>query len=219
MTLLVWLLLVVVLVVWAISRAASAQRDHAALERLQAAAAIEEARAAAHELSEGLREGREDLEEAFADFQRSLRAQHEAATRQVRPSGRRRNAALNAVLEMKAAPPDRTRRDGYWTRPSVPVVTDDQVIARLAALRQLGQPAEICFTGWTDQEKAELRADAALAGCTVRSNIAHHLSFLCVGETPGQVKMDDAAERGVALISGDQFDRLVCGNEARDIPF
>ncbi|HEY1753707.1 MAG TPA: BRCT domain-containing protein [Caulobacteraceae bacterium] len=190
----------------------------------------EEVRAVVRQLADGVQEDREELASAMQEFreaataaQRSAAALAAAAAERSfapgkppRPSPR---TELRQVLEHKAAPPNQSERLGYWTTPPVPIVEDATILARVRALNELGQRAEICFTGWTDEEKEEMRAQAEAIGLTFRHDVAHHLTFICVGKTPGAKKLEKAAEQGVAVISGDQFDRVVCGNEAKDIPF
>ena len=212
-------------------RASQRRKALSYLQQTQTARAIDAAQEEAHALVEASRQAREEMEESFADVRKAMAnlrehaeqidAQRAAgptpvpATPRKRPSG----AAVRAILEMKAAPPDRTRREGYWNSPPAAIAGDAEVDSRLRAVSQLGQPVEICFTGWTDVEKAELHDEAVAAGCIVRTNVAHHLTVLCVGETPGPVKMRDAAAHAIPLISGAQFDRHICGRERDTAPF
>ncbi|HEY1425944.1 MAG TPA: hypothetical protein VGF50_04660 [Caulobacteraceae bacterium] len=211
MTVLLIVALLIAAVVWALIRATSGSRVPD--PRLTA---IAEAHDAVHQFAEQLHESREEIAATMEALRAQAAGEHRGLATARSPS---RASALNAVLEMKASPPDPTRREGYWRTPPAAIVPDDLIVARMNALAQLGQPAEVCFTGWTDDEKAQLRVDAIAAGCTVRTNIAKHLTFLCVGETPGPMKVEAAEEHGVVLISGDQFDRIICGGEAKAIPF
>jgi NAD-dependent DNA ligase len=73
---------------------------------------------------------------------------------------------------------------------------------------------QICFTGFTDEEKAELAALAAEHGMTVVTAVTKHLKYLCIGEYPGPKKLEKALRQGgVQCLSAEELKLLVTTGE------
>jgi len=72
---------------------------------------------------------------------------------------------------------------------------------------------QVCFTGFSLDEKAELAALASRAGLEVVRSITKRLSFLCTGPTPGPAKLEKAEAQGVLILTRSQFEHLVATGE------
>lgn len=68
---------------------------------------------------------------------------------------------------------------------------------------------EILFTGFKKERRAELEYLASDAGMTVRTRITENLDFLCAGSNAGPAKLAAARERGIAILSETDFERLL----------
>lgn len=68
---------------------------------------------------------------------------------------------------------------------------------------------EICFTGFSLTEKSELAERASNARFRVVVTITKTLSFLCVGENAGLVKVEKAKEHKVSILTRLQFENLL----------
>lgn len=75
--------------------------------------------------------------------------------------------------------------------------------------------AEICFTGFKKDQKAELTAVAEGAGMFIRTGVTRDLNFLCCGATAGPDKVAKARHQGVVALSEQQFRSLL---ETGEIP-
>lgn len=69
---------------------------------------------------------------------------------------------------------------------------------------------QVCFTGFTDAEKDELRR---LAGAhdwlDVVGSVTKDLEFLCTGPNAGPAKLAKAKQQDVVLLTRDQFEHLL----------
>ena len=136
-----------------------------------------------------------------------LVALHEVAADSYRAQSRHARGVQGAASASrhKVMVPDHTRRHGYWFAPLVQTDSNDAVDAAVAAA---SFPAQICFTGFSEEEKVFL-ADVATQGrFRVMTGVAKHLTLLCVGENPGPQKVASARARGVMLVSAGQFERV-----------
>ena len=77
------------------------------------------------------------------------------------------------------------------------------------AKRPEGATFEICFTGFSAKERAELEAKATAFGMWVKSSVTVNLDLLCTGEKAGPVKMKKAEDQGTCLLTADEFLDLV----------
>lgn len=68
---------------------------------------------------------------------------------------------------------------------------------------------EICFTGFTALERAELETLAGHAGMAVKESVTKTLAYLCVGNTPGPSKIEKAKRQGAAFLNREQFLELL----------
>lgn len=96
--------------------------------------------------------------------------------------------------------------EGYWTDPPVDLSPEEEVSLSLRALR--GRELEICFTGFPEDVRLTMEETARAAGMRVRTNVAKHLTLLCVGSAPGPVKLKAAMNGRVPLICGARFKEL-----------
>ena len=74
---------------------------------------------------------------------------------------------------------------------------------------QMPKRNEICFTGFTPEEKEGLWNIANEAGFQIVNSVTVHLSILCVGETPGPVKLDKAKKQNSLILNIEQFRNLL----------
>jgi len=72
---------------------------------------------------------------------------------------------------------------------------------------------QVCFTGFSLDEKAELAALATKAGLNVVRSVTKGLSFLCTGSKPGPAKLDKAESQGVLILDRAQFEHLLATGE------
>jgi NAD-dependent DNA ligase len=216
---LIVLVLAAAVYVWVSNSQRSAVRARLEVEAHRQALADAEREAA--DLAAATRVARDEMVESFGDVRLAMSKlvadaeQLDAAAVGAPARRRTRGRAAAAASDEPIA----ARRERYWRSPREDLATDAVVEAHINAATQLGDPIEICFTGWTDVEKAYLQGAAVDAACTVRTGVAKHLTFLCVGETPGAVKLAEAAAHGVPLISADQFERIICRQEGLSMPF
>ncbi len=75
--------------------------------------------------------------------------------------------------------------------------------------------SEVCFTGFSQTEKAELASLAKNARLRVTTTVTKTLSFLCVGENAGPAKLEKAQAQGAIVMTRVQFESLL---ETGEIP-
>ena len=68
---------------------------------------------------------------------------------------------------------------------------------------------EICSTGFTASERAELEALAGSVGMTVKESVTTTLEYLCVGDTPGPSKIEKGKRQGVTFLNRAQLLELL----------
>lgn len=68
---------------------------------------------------------------------------------------------------------------------------------------------QICFTGFSAQEKDDLSTLAYASRLEVVSSVTKKLAFLCAGENAGPSKLAKATEQGVHILSLEQFHHLI----------
>jgi len=64
---------------------------------------------------------------------------------------------------------------------------------------------EICFTGFTSEDRERLEGIAKSRNLFIRKNVTRNLFFLCCGYNSGPSKIRRALEQGVILLGEDQF--------------
>lgn len=70
--------------------------------------------------------------------------------------------------------------------------------------------AEICFTGFSVAEKAALSSQAeATNGLRVVTSVTKGLRYLCVGDNPGDAKLQKANSQNVQLLDRIEFAQLI----------
>ena len=75
---------------------------------------------------------------------------------------------------------------------------------------------QICFTGFSAQEKAELTTLAEESHLDVVTSVTKELAFLCTGENAGPAKLEKAKEQGVHIFSRGQFEHLLETGDIKD---
>lgn len=83
----------------------------------------------------------------------------------------------------------------------------DQVYATAPPKREKG--LDVCLTGFTDGEKAELTGLAKSAGLNVVTKVTVACFMLCAGATAGPKKMQEAAAQGVRIVNRDQLEEFI----------
>ncbi len=106
---------------------------------------------------------------------------------------------------------DQAALDAYLQANSLEVIATAVQEARRASRfkRQEGQMYEICFTGFSAKERAELEATATTSAMRVKKEVTVNLDFLCTGGNAGPVKMQKAEKQGTCLLTADEFRDLV----------
>jgi NAD-dependent DNA ligase len=74
---------------------------------------------------------------------------------------------------------------------------------------------EICFTGFTPEEKATFTELAVQKGILVRTSVTKNLSFLVASETPGSTKMEKAIHQGVEILNVESFYKMINTGEIK----
>lgn len=80
---------------------------------------------------------------------------------------------------------------------------------------------QVCFTGFSADEKSELVTLAEEARFEVVGSVTKNLAFLCAGDNAGPSKLEKAREQGVHVLSREQFEHLLetgdlqCSDSAR----
>lgn len=67
---------------------------------------------------------------------------------------------------------------------------------------------ELCFTGFTDEEKDSLAAMAS-SHFKVVTGVTIKLHYLVIGRYPGPMKLQKANDQGVEILTEDQFHELL----------
>lgn len=81
--------------------------------------------------------------------------------------------------------------------------------------RSQDNPAQICFTGFSQETRAELEAIARSAKLEVVHSVTKHLQYLCAGPNAGPAKQAKAQAQGVIVLTVEAFRRLL---ETGEIP-
>ncbi|WP_298719116.1 BRCT domain-containing protein [uncultured Oceanisphaera sp.] len=64
---------------------------------------------------------------------------------------------------------------------------------------------DVCFTGYTQAEKAELSQKAEAVGLTVRKDVTVHLNLLCCGKRAGPSKIKKSREKGILILGTNPY--------------
>ena len=72
---------------------------------------------------------------------------------------------------------------------------------------------EICFTGFSPNEKSALTKIAEENNFHIAKSITVNLNFLCCGENAGPSKIKKADEQNVILLNADEFRNLIVTGE------
>lgn len=75
--------------------------------------------------------------------------------------------------------------------------------------------SQVCFTGFSAGEKAELTSLALSANLEVVASVTKSLAFLCAGENAGPAKLEKAATQGNHILTREQFLHLL---ETGEVP-
>jgi dihydroorotase-like cyclic amidohydrolase len=87
----------------------------------------------------------------------------------------------------------------------------DHVYATAPVKREKGP--DICFTGFSDIEKAVLVAKAKAAGLNVVTKVTVNLFMLCVGDSPGESKVKQATVQKARIINPVQLEAFCSSGE------
>lgn len=68
---------------------------------------------------------------------------------------------------------------------------------------------EILFTGFSEDERFDLEADAEDAGLVVRKTVTKNLMFVCAGPRAGSSKLDKARGQGCTVLNKFQLNRMI----------
>ena len=89
-----------------------------------------------------------------------------------------------------------------------------QIVYQLdAEKRKAPKRLEICFTGFTDDEKKILWKQANENGFQVVGSVTKHLAFLVTGEAPGPMKLEKARSQKTTVLNHAQFNELLQNGE------
>lgn len=69
--------------------------------------------------------------------------------------------------------------------------------------------SQVCFTGFSTTDKADLTALAEAANLDVVGSVTKNLAFLCYGENAGPAKLQKAREQGNCILDREQFLHLL----------
>lgn len=83
------------------------------------------------------------------------------------------------------------------------------VYANLKPKKSKNNGAQICFTGFGITEKEKLSEQAASAGLCVVGSVTNGLTFLCIGNNPGESKLQKAQNQNVQFLNLHQFLLLI----------
>ena len=88
--------------------------------------------------------------------------------------------------------------------------------SRDAAINHSGG-LEVCFTGFSAEEKANLKSLASEAGMFVRTSISAKLGLLVIGKKAGWRKVEQAVKRNIPRVSGQEgFLHFIATGEYHD---
>lgn len=76
--------------------------------------------------------------------------------------------------------------------------------------------SQVCLTGFSSVEKAQLTELAAQAHMEIVGSVTKNFAFLCVGENAGPAKLEKARAQGVHVLSRAQFEHLLETGELTD---
>lgn len=76
---------------------------------------------------------------------------------------------------------------------------------------------DVCFTGFTKNDKADLTKLAESKEMMVRQSVTRHLDILCYGYNAGPKKLEQALSQGVMILNRHQFENLLETGEVPEI--
>ncbi len=77
---------------------------------------------------------------------------------------------------------------------------------------------DVCFTGFTKNDKSELMSLAESKDMMVRQSVTKHLDILCYGYNAGPKKLAQALDQGVMILNRTQFEHLLeTGEVSEDV--
>lgn len=83
------------------------------------------------------------------------------------------------------------------------------VYTNLKPKKSKNKGAQICFTGFGVVEKDALSEEASSAGLCVVGTVTKGLTFLCIGNNPGESKLQKAQDQNVQCLNQQQFMLLI----------
>lgn len=96
----------------------------------------------------------------------------------------------------------------------VPMIDPDDVVDEPFADRP---GMEILFTGFSEDERFDLEADAEDAGLVVRKTVTKNLAFLCAGPRAGPSKLSKARAQDCTILDKTQLKRMLWTGELPEL--
>lgn len=83
-----------------------------------------------------------------------------------------------------------------------------EIDAREKAERDAKRRDTVCFTGFSKADKSRLEKIATDNGLKPVSGVSQSLSYLVIGDTPGESKISKAETAGVKILQAHEFEQL-----------
>lgn len=83
-----------------------------------------------------------------------------------------------------------------------------EIDAREKAARDANKKDTVCFTGFNREDKAQLEALAVERGLKSVGSVSKSLTYLVIGDTPGESKLAKAEEAGCRILHAHEFQQL-----------
>ncbi|MCT8283561.1 MULTISPECIES: BRCT domain-containing protein [Xanthomonas translucens group] len=102
------------------------------------------------------------------------------------------------------------------TQKEILALSNEEAWDRIYALRKdkaKDNRLQVCFSGFGESRKSELKSMATQAGLKNVTSITKNLDFLCTGATPGPTKLQQANDQGVQLLTEQDFLRMLSTGE------
>lgn len=75
--------------------------------------------------------------------------------------------------------------------------------------QQKNDVRQICFTGFSPEDRAQLEREAEEAQLTVVTKVTVRLRYLVLGPNPGPAKVAQAERQGVVMMYADEFRKML----------
>ena len=118
----------------------------------------------------------------------------------------KKGVVLEELIPRKKNPSVGNGLDGFcvgYTPTCKQLITFPDISAVNTSCRYVGKG--ICFTGFTHEEKAPLEEIIKLLKISKKSSISSKVELLVCGNSPGPAKVAVCKDRGIPIISADEF--------------